>query len=146
MTDQQLHTRLPIALLLLRLSVFIVMIMWTIDKFLHPGHAVSIFERYYQISGLGHVTAYLIGVIQLGVILAFVSGFKKRISYGLVLLMHLGSTVSSWHKYINPWDVPNLLFFAAFPMLAAIFALYLLRDQDTLLALDKTKPRTVAVA
>ena len=33
--------RLPLALLFLRLGVFIVMLMWTLDKFVKPDHAVS---------------------------------------------------------------------------------------------------------
>jgi len=37
-------------------------------------------------------------------------------------------------QYLNPWQ--NLLFFAAWPMLAACVALYLLRDADTLLSVD----------
>lgn len=67
-----LQRRIPLALLSLRLGVFLVMLMWTLDKFVAPDHAAGIF------------------------------GFD------------------------------NLLFFAAWPMLAACFSLYLLRDQDTL--------------
>ncbi len=33
--------RLPIALFLLRLSVFTVMTFWTMDKFINPGHAAK---------------------------------------------------------------------------------------------------------
>jgi putative oxidoreductase len=62
-------------------------------------------------------------------VLAFLVGFKKRITYGLVLLLHAGSTFSSFTKYIDTFN--NLLFFAAWPMLAACLALYLLRDEDT---------------
>jgi hypothetical protein len=34
-------------------------------------------------------------------------------------------------QYLNPWEPNNLLFFAAWPMLAACFSLYLLRELDT---------------
>jgi hypothetical protein len=54
---------------------------------------------------------------------------QKRYTYGLVLVFHGVSTLSSWKQYILE---PNLLFFAAWPMLAACIALYLLRDLDTL--------------
>lgn len=32
-------TRLSIALFILRLTIFVVMAIWTADKFAHPGHA-----------------------------------------------------------------------------------------------------------
>ena len=51
--------------------------------------------------------------------------------------MHTVSTLSSWRQYLDPFD--NLLFFAAWPMLAACIALYLLRDHDNLLSINKGK-------
>ncbi|MEM7727534.1 MAG: hypothetical protein AAF208_14385 [Cyanobacteria bacterium P01_A01_bin.45] len=124
---------LQLALLSLRLSVFLVMFMWTIDKFLNPEHAAAVFSKFYFISGLNSNIFYVIGGIQLVIIIAFLIGFKKRISYGLVFLMHGISTLSSYQKYLSPFESPNLLFFAAIPMLAACLTLYLLHRQDTLL-------------
>ncbi len=54
-------------------------------------------------------------------------GIAKRWTYGLVLVMHAISTLASFRMYLG---FDNLLFFAAWPMLAACFALYLLRDHD----------------
>ncbi len=44
--------RIPVALLLLRLSIFIVMLMWTLDKFVRLKHAASVYENYYFVGGL----------------------------------------------------------------------------------------------
>ncbi len=129
MTSDQ---RLRISLLLLRLSVFVVMFIWTLDKLLRPDHMASVFERYYGISGLGNTAAYAIGAAELLLILAFVAGLWKRWTYGAVLLLHAVSTLASFGKYLAPFDGSNLLFFAAWPMLAACAALYLLRDSDKL--------------
>lgn len=63
--------------------------------------------------------------------IGFLNGFQKRITYGLVLLMHTASTVISFPKYLAPFESVNILFYAAWPMLAACFALYYLRDLDT---------------
>jgi len=63
-----LNQRLPLALLLLRLSVFLVMLMWTLDKFLNPEHAAAIYKNFYLIGGLGNVFFYVIGTIQLIII------------------------------------------------------------------------------
>jgi putative oxidoreductase len=133
------ENRLPLALLLLRLSVFVVMFVWTVDKFVEPQHASKIMAEFYSIGGVGSALIYLLGVIELAIILAFLLGFTKRWSYGLVLLLHAISTLSSYQKYLNPLQPPNLLFFAAIPMLAACFVLYYLRDADVLWTITKTQ-------
>lgn len=129
--------RLPYALLALRISVFVVLGMWTLDKFVNPGHTAAVFETFYLVSGLSEYASYGIGAVQAAIVLAFVTGSFKRYSYGLVLLMHLVSTLTPYSRYLDPWSGSNLLFFAAFPMLAAIITLYLMRDEDTFLAVHK---------
>ena len=133
------ENRLPLALLLLRLTVFLVMFMWTTDKFVEPQHASKIMAEFYLVGGVGSAIVYLLATIELVIVLAFVVGFAKRWSYGLVLLLHAMSTLASYEKYLNPFKPPNLLFFAAIPMLAACFVLYYLRDADVLWTVKKTK-------
>ncbi len=124
--------KIALPLLLLRLSVFLVMLMWAIDKFVQPDHAAAVFEKFYYIGGLGYGLIYLLGAIQLAVLIGFVLGIKKRFTYGAILLFHTISTVSSFRQFLNPYEGPNLLFFAAWPMLAACFTLFYLRDLDRL--------------
>lgn len=126
--------RIPLMLLLLRFGVFVVMFIWTIDKLVRPEHASKIFAGFYGIANLGNLPLYLIGAFELVILLAFLAGFQKRFSYGFVLLLHGISTLSSFKQYLNPFTGPNLLFFAAWPMLTACIALYVLRDLDTLWA------------
>ncbi|MCQ8878607.1 hypothetical protein NQT69_11390 [Pseudoalteromonas shioyasakiensis] len=122
------QNRLQWSLFSLRLGVFVVMLMWTLDKFVNPGHSARIFEHFYGISGSTDIVAYVLGALQLILVLAFMAGVKKRVTYGLIFLMHGASTLSSYAQYIDGFN--NLLFFAAWPMWAACFALYLLREQD----------------
>jgi len=126
------QTRLSWVLLALRLTVFAVMMMWTIDKFVRPEHAAGIFQHFYAIGGIGATVVHVLGVLELALLTAFVVGFARRWSYGLVLLLHAVSTLSSWRQYLQPFEGANILFFAAWPMLAACLALYSLRDADTL--------------
>ena len=126
--------RLQVALLALRLGVFITMAVWTVDKFVRPEHTAAVFSHFYLIENLSSTASYIVGAIQGLIVLAFVLGIKKRFSYGIVLLLHAISTFSCFKQYLDPYaEGPNILFFAAWPMLAACLALYLLRDQDTLL-------------
>lgn len=130
--------RLAVSLLTLRAGVFIVMLMWTLDKFVNPGHAGAVFENFYGMAGLGGVLLMVIGAAELLLILAFVAGLWKRWTYGAVLVLHGISTLSSYAQYLAPWE--NLLFFAAWPMLAACLTLYLLRDCDNLMVLRPENP------
>ena len=129
---------LPLSLLLIRLSIFLVVVMWTLDKFVRPGHASTVYEHFYFIGGLGSGAIYAIGIVEMLVLIGFVIGFQKKCTYGIVLLIHTVSTLSSFKIYLTPYaDGPHLLFFAAWPMLAACLALYLLRGHDTLWTLSK---------
>ena len=132
--------RIPLALFLLRLGVFVVMFVWTLDKFVNTAHTTKVYDRFYFIGGLDDAAFYVIGAIELLVIAGFVLGYKKRWTYGAVLLFHAISTLSSYQQYLAPFEKVNLFFFAAWPMLAACFALYYLRDLDTKWAIDKSEP------
>ncbi|MDO6694730.1 hypothetical protein Q4574_15640 [Aliiglaciecola sp. 3_MG-2023] len=131
----EIRSRLQWSLLAMRLGVFLVMFVWTLDKFINPGHSIRIFEKFYSIPGMGETVAYILGALQLLLVIAFVAGVKKRITYGLIFLLHGGSTLSAMNQYLDPFN--NLLFFAAWPMWAACFALYLLRTEDTKFTLAK---------
>jgi hypothetical protein len=126
------RNRVGVALLILRVTVFVVMLMWTIDKFVRPEHAASVYEHFYFLRGVGPPVMYSIGVVELVILIGFVTGFAPWLTYGLVLLLHAVSTFSSFRQYFHPYEGPNILFFAAWPMLGACFTLYYLRDLDTL--------------
>ena len=130
--NTQIAARLALTLLVLRLSVALVFFVWIADKFFNPSHAAAVFQSFYGVPGLGTLMVYGVGALQLAIVLAFVAGIVKPWSYGLVLGMHAVSTLSSFRQYLDPLAVPNILFFAAWPMLAACFTLFYLRDADTL--------------
>lgn len=119
---------LPLSLFLLRIGVAIVMGFWTIDKIVNPDHAASVFKNFYGLEALGDQAFLVIGIVQGLVVLAFAAGMFKTFSYGAILLMHSVSTLSSWRQYLDPFE--NLLFLAAWPMLAACVALFLMREYD----------------
>jgi putative oxidoreductase len=115
------------------------MFVWTIDKFVEPQHASRITAEFYSIGGIVNALIYVLATLELVLLLAFLIGFAKRWSYGLVPLLHAVSTVSSYKKCLEPFQPPNLLFFAAIPMLAACFALYYLRDADMLWTVERKR-------
>ncbi|WP_350655755.1 hypothetical protein [Psychrobacter sp. S1-30-MNA-CIBAN-0213] len=121
---------LPLSLLLLRLGIFIVFFFWTLDKFVNPEHAASVFAKFYALENLGTSIVYVVGSLQIILIFLFVAGLFRKWTYGIILLLHAASTFATFGLYLTPFD--NLLFFAAWPMLAACVALFLMRDWDTL--------------
>jgi len=127
---------LPFSLLLLRLGIFVVFLFWTLDKLINPEHTAGIFSKFYGLENMGGSIFYIIGVVQLILILLFVAGLFKTWTYGIVLALHAVSTFSTFGLYLTPFE--NLLFFAAWPMLAACIALFLMRDWDTLTLGKKT--------
>ena len=131
------NRNLEISLLALRVSVAVVMLTWAVDKLVRPEHSSSVFAGFYGTPGVGEGLVVGLGVAQLLLVLAFLAGVARTWTYGAILLLHAASTFVSWRQYLAPFESANILFFAAWPMLAACLALFLLRDQDRLLTLGK---------
>ncbi len=96
--------KLQLSLLLLRVTVFVAILMWTIDKFVNPGHAARVYESFYYIADLESVVMYVIGTIEIIILLLFLAGYKKKYTYGAVLIFHAVSTLSSFKQYLAPFD------------------------------------------
>lgn len=142
MNDDNINSKLALSLMLIRMGVGIVFFMWTIDKLMHPEHTARVFAAFYMIPSLSVAASYTIGTIQMVVVLAFLAGALKRYSYMAIFIMHLISTLSTYARYFDPWTGTNLLFFAALPMLAGCWALWSLRDQDTLWSIDAMRAKS----
>ena len=123
------------SLLILRLTLAAMFAPWVIDKFINPDHATAVWAAFYFIEEAPAFAPYIAGAAQALILVLFVLGLFKLFSYGLVLLMHGVSTLSTWEKLIHPYDGGNILFWAAVPALGAAIALFLLREEDTLLSL-----------
>ncbi len=132
---------LPLSLFLIRASVVLMLAPWVADKFINPAHMVGIAESFYGIGGIGSTLVLVIGLAQVVLLACFALGIARTWSYGLTLLMHALSTFSSWKQYLDPYAGANLLFFAAWPMLAALVALFLLREHDSLFSVPSLARR-----
>jgi putative oxidoreductase len=99
MTDYD--KKLQWSLLLTRLSVFLVMFIWTIDKFVNPAHAAKIFEIFYYMSGFGPAAMCAAGVVEIIILLLLLAGYGGNYAYGAVLVFHAVSTLSSFRQYLG---------------------------------------------
>ncbi|MBT6033708.1 MAG: hypothetical protein HOH19_14115, partial [Kordiimonadaceae bacterium] len=97
------------------------------EKFVNPGHLIGNLEYFYLIDGIDNNIIYIGGVIHMIVVFAFLAGMWKRYTYGFMMVAHGLSTIVSWRQYTTDF---NIVFYTAWPMLAACVALYILRDLD----------------
>ena len=138
--------RLQAVMLFMRITVFAVMLVWTLDKVLRPDHAATVYAKFYFLGGIGTTVMYAIGVIELVILAGFIAGIAKRFTYGAVLLFHAVSTLSSYEQYLQPFKGGNIMFYAAWPMLGACTALYALRHRDTFLSFGEKLHRAASPA
>lgn len=121
-----------VALFLLRFGLGAFLLLWGVDKLVAPDKTVGIFSHFYKVP-ITEYGAQLVGWAEILLSLAIILGVWKTYSYGLGLLLHAVSTLSSYRQLLSPFG-QNHLFIAAIPILFAFIALFLLRDQDTLWA------------
>ncbi|MGH7614405.1 MAG: hypothetical protein ACREMW_10255 [Gemmatimonadales bacterium] len=122
------------ALAVLRLSLGVFLLLWGLEKFAIPTTTVGIWHKFYGL-GLAASLVPLVGALESVLALAITGGLWRRASYGLGLVLHAVSVLSSWRQLIDPWGLrsggsPNHLFLAGVPVLAGFVALYLLRERD----------------
>ena len=134
----QLQQKLEIGLALIRLSTGIFFLVWSIEKIIHPEVIQKVFSRFYMME-ISPGISIVIGIIQTLIILAFMAALFKIWTYGAILGMHAVSTLSTYKELFNPYEPPNHLFWAAVPTLAALIALFLLRQEDNLFTLSRGK-------
>lgn len=131
--------QLPLSLFIMRITIVLFLLPWVVDKFTAEGveHTAKIFSHFYQIDGITATASYAIGAGWVLLLVAFATGFMKRISYGLVMLAHGIGTAFTWNVLWPFSENHNMLFLAAIPVLGAMIALYRLRHYDTMLTIGK---------
>ncbi|MGD9728664.1 MAG: hypothetical protein AB7V39_20095, partial [Nitrospiraceae bacterium] len=132
----RVERRLQISLFILRLTISWFLMQWAVEKFVKPDVTSKIFAFFYKVP-LDVNLSPVIGGVQMIIVIAFLVGFMKPLSYGVVALMHSVSTAATWKSLIMPFaEGSNHLFTTAVPVLAACWILFALRDQDVMLSVD----------
>ncbi|MEP3653453.1 MAG: hypothetical protein ABJO36_01025 [Litorimonas sp.] len=129
-------TQLRLPLFLTRLSIFYFLLPWQIMRFTKPESASGIAKKYYHVGGLNESVGLVIAVFWMALLIAFLVGFKKTVSYGLVFVLHAGAILLALPSYIMGTAGFNQLFLAAIPAAAAMGLLWMLRKEDSLLSLS----------
>lgn len=125
------------ALAVLRYALAAFLLVWVLEKFLHPETTVAIWKAFYMVEAMPEAGSYVIGVIHAIALLGFVLGLAKFWSYGYWLVTHSTGTILSYRQLMAPYDGANHLFWAAVPVAAAFLLLFLLRKEDTFATLGR---------
>ena len=130
--------KLELSLAAIRLTTAAFMMVWAVDKLWNVKHAQAVVANFYFWKDAPAQLLMGLGVLQVLIVLAFALGLVKFWTYGAILLMHAVTTVASVGKILPPFGPgSNILFWASVPVLAAILALFLLRDRDRLLVIGR---------
>lgn len=120
---------LALSLAALRLSAGTFLMVWAVEKVVAPDVARHVSENFYFTSPSD--TALMIsGLVQGAIVLAFMLGVWKTLTYGVVLAMHTFGALASLPRLVDPFTLPNHLFWAAVPVVALFAVLFALRHRD----------------
>lgn len=128
---------LRLTLFLTRLSVFYFLLPWQLMRFFKPEAVKAIAGKHYYMETFPNGLSLAIGIFAMISLLAFLIGFKKRISYAAVFIIHAVGTILIVPKLILFTDSLVIVFLASLPALGAMALLYVLRDEDTMLSLNR---------
>jgi uncharacterized membrane protein YphA (DoxX/SURF4 family) len=124
------EARAAAALLILRLSLGVFLVQWSLGKIVVPESAIRVAEHFYGVTPTVTMTI-IVGVAEGLLALALLVGVWRRWSYGLAMLIHAVSVASTWRQLLNPYGAAsNHLFIAGVPVLAAFVLLYMIREWD----------------
>ncbi len=126
--------RLSTALLILRLSLGVFLLLWALEKFILPQTTAEIWASFYKIPISGAIITIL-AILQTLLAIAFIVGFLRSITYGIALGINAITFISTWRQLFDPWGLTsgesiNHLFLAGIPVLAGFIALYILHPWD----------------
>lgn len=127
------HT-LKLPLFLTRMSIVLFLAPWVFMRLTNVDAGKGLFAKYYKVPNMPDIAAYGVAGFWLILLIAFALGFKKKISYGLVLLCHTIGTLFTIPYLIPGTENFKILFMAALPTIGAMLLLYCLRDEDTMLS------------
>lgn len=142
--NNDLEKRLGLCLFFCRVGVFIVFLVWTLNKFIRPEHGVGIMKNFYLMPGFVEPLIVAFGVFELIMCLLFLAGYFKRFTAGFFMVLAFFSIFTPRalngmkNGIFDGWH--TIMFWSAFCLFACSIIVYVLREYDTRFTLaDKNK-------
>ena len=131
------------ALLALRVSLGLLLVVWGGDKLRDASHGLQVAAGFYGgvVSSAAVITA--LGAAEVAVGVAIVLGLWRRVGYPVLAAVTGATALAVWRSLVDPLglvlDGTQLLFYPSLIIFAATLVLWAFRDDDTI-ALDR-RPR-----
>lgn len=135
------------ALLLLRISLGLFLVIWGLDKLVNVEHGLTVSEKFYMGAFNSALLLKAFGVVQVAAGIAIVLGVARRIAYPLLLAVTATTLLAVWRSIIDPlgWYLKggNSIFYPSLIIFAAAIVLWAFRDEDRLALDARTRTGTV---
>ncbi len=128
---------LKVSLLITRIFIAWMMSLWALARIRNGGEPAFVTRWYESSSGLpiSAIPHDILGYILLALYILMLIGFKKKITYLLVFLVHLTGLLLVIKLSLPFFEGFRTVWFTSWPALMAMWLLWGLRDHDTLLSL-----------
>jgi uncharacterized membrane protein YphA (DoxX/SURF4 family) len=134
------------ALLALRLSLGLLMLVWGSDKLVNPDHGVQVAETFYFGILSARAVMPVLGVLEVILGLVVMAGVARRYAYPILAAVTGVTLIGVWRSIVDPWgwmiEGGNALFFPSIIIFSAVLVLMAVGDDDQLV-LGRRKPVTV---
>ncbi len=142
------QTRLNAALFIIRAGIGAFLVVWASLKFLQPKWMVNVFTNTYKLDWVTQDHAFIVGTLQMFVVIIFILGLWRTVTYAFITLMHgtgilstllggnllfkggLIKAITTGTFEIGYTSFPSNLLWTSVATLAALVALFLLRHHD----------------
>ena len=124
------------ALLFLRLSLGLLMLVWGADKLANPSHGVAVADGFYFGLFGSRALMPVLGIAQLALGLLVMLGLARRYVYVALAIVAGVTLIGVWRSVLDPWGWylgrTNALFFPSLIIFAGVLVLLAFRDEDRL--------------
>ena len=133
------------ALLALRVSLGLLLVVWGADKLRDATHGLQVIAGFYGgvTSSRALVTGF--GAAEVAVGAAIVLGVWRRVGYPFLALVTGSTLVAVWRSVVDPLGVvlegTELLFYPSLIIFAATLVLWAFRDDDTICLDRRVRPQ-----
>ena len=132
------------ALLFLRVSLGLLMVVWGADKLANPAHGLAVAERFYLGVGASAALMPALGVAQIALGALVIAGALRRVAYPVLLAVTGITLLGVWRSVLDPWgwalEGTNALFFPSLIVFAGALVLQAFRAEDRLVLARRATP------
>ena len=124
------------ALLFLRISLGLLLVIWGIDKFADVEHGLAVSNHFYFGVFSRPLLLRVFGVIEIVSGVLIMIGVLRRFVYPILLAITGVTLLAVWRSVIDPWgwwlEGSNVLFYPSLIIFAASLVLWAFRDERDL--------------